>query len=115
MENLEAILESEALFTGGDQWCMEFYYHMYGNAVGSLKVYIKDHDGHEELSWTRSGNQGNAWHRALVRIHKDLFQILIKATGGQGSQRQIAIDDITVTQCKNFGKSHKSISPVPSR
>ena len=100
----EAILVSETFFTGGVPWCLEFYYHMYGNDIGSLSVYVREDNGQEALVWERSGNQGNAWHRASVHIYKDLFLVAFLASGGQGPRRLIALDDITIAECIKFGK-----------
>lgn len=47
--------------------CLEFWYHMYGDDVESLNVYLVEAD-YSELpetpSWSQSGDQGNYWHRA---------------------------------------------------
>ena len=44
--------------------CLVFYYHMYGDTIGTLNVY----SGYE-LVFNVSGNQGNYWIRARETIH----------------------------------------------
>ena len=43
--------------------CLSFYYHMYGNTIGTLNVYV----GSNKV-FTKSGNQGNKWNKASVNI-----------------------------------------------
>ena len=44
--------------------CLVFYYHMYGDTIGTLNVY----SGYE-LVFNVSGNQGNYWIRARETIY----------------------------------------------
>ena len=46
--------------------CFSFYYHMYGLNIKTLNVYNGD-----EVIWTKSGDQGDAWHKAEVTIIGD--------------------------------------------
>lgn len=55
----KARLESPTL-TGSTQYCLDFYYHMYGSTIGSLKVYAKTTSLGSAL-WTQSGTKGNQW------------------------------------------------------
>jgi len=50
----------------GELSCLEFYYHMYGYSMGTLKVYSGN-----LLVFSTSGNHGNHWKKALVTIHLD--------------------------------------------
>ena len=45
--------------------CLSFYYHMYGSSMGTLNVLVGD----RTVVFTRSGNQGNTWHRASFEIN----------------------------------------------
>ena len=42
---------------------LSFNYHMYGRSMGTLNVLVGD-----RTVFTKSGNQGNAWHRASFEI-----------------------------------------------
>ena len=43
--------------------CLEFYYHMSGVAIGSLKVTID-----EKVVFSRSGHRGNIWYKVSVNV-----------------------------------------------
>lgn len=50
--------------------CFEFYYHMFGITMGSLRVYLKKISEPWNLTaskafFVRSGNQGNKWYRGF--------------------------------------------------
>ena len=48
--------------------CFQFWYHMYGNDIGRLNVYIKIGANFGIPVWTRAGNRGNVWKVAQVPI-----------------------------------------------
>jgi len=50
----------------GEISCLEFYYHMYGDSMGTLNVYSGN-----LLVFRTSGNHGNHWKKALVTFHLD--------------------------------------------
>ena len=90
---------------------------MYGRAIGSLKVYIKEKTSRlSELnpSWEMSGDQGDQWLIGQVEIQPSQtetlhpFQIIIEGVLGSGHQSDIAIDDLSLT----LGKSCSSITNV---
>jgi hypothetical protein len=47
--------------------CLEFYYHMFGDMVKTLNVYLRSSSG-DVLIWTLSKNQGDNWKRAQVPL-----------------------------------------------
>ena len=51
--------------TGGK--CLEFWYHMLGNQMGSLAVYIKDSTQNSQV-WKKTGNQGSLWQKGRVTL-----------------------------------------------
>ena len=46
--------------------CLEFYYHMYGDTMGTLTVFSES-----EVIFNASGNHGNTWKKAEVTINLD--------------------------------------------
>ena len=46
--------------------CLSFYYHMSGSSMRTLNVYV----GNNKI-FTKSGDQGNSWHKAAVAIIPD--------------------------------------------
>ncbi|XP_033122955.1 MAM and LDL-receptor class A domain-containing protein 1-like isoform X2 [Anneissia japonica] len=85
------------------RYSLEFYYHMYGAKMGTLRVYRKSIYGysprHTSL-WSRSGNQGNSWHYAKVYFQRDGNgdnYIVFEASDGISYTGDIAIDDILIS------------------
>lgn len=58
----KAILNSPRLQFSGNM-CLQFYYHMYGSAIGTLNVIINGNN-----VFTASGNKGNMWRRAAIDL-----------------------------------------------
>ena len=51
---------------------MVFYYHLYGQFIGSLRVKVGD-----QVLWEISGNQGNSWYKATVPLNFDgIYKVL---------------------------------------
>lgn len=74
--------------------CLTFWYHMYGNDMGTLKVFIPTRDEDDQL-WYKSGNQGNQWLQALVDISTlDNYKIVFEGMCGSDIRSDIAVDDI---------------------
>lgn len=48
--------------------CFQFWYHMYGQDIGQLNVYIKTNANLSNALWTRSGNRGNVWKITQISI-----------------------------------------------
>ncbi|XP_072296914.1 MAM and LDL-receptor class A domain-containing protein 2 [Eucyclogobius newberryi] len=81
--------------------CVSFWYHMFGNSIGSLK-FITKHPGEEEtVVWMRSGTQGNKWRFADLTFQSDKpIQFIIEAVVGE-TRGSISIDDIVVSRGSN--------------
>jgi len=77
--------------------CFEFWYHMYGSAVGSFKLYKKTGSSVGVRIWSQSRNQGDEWLAAQVSVWSPLqaFRLSFEATVG-GSTGDIAIDDVQI-------------------
>ncbi|XP_046856278.1 MAM and LDL-receptor class A domain-containing protein 1-like isoform X2 [Xenia sp. Carnegie-2017] len=89
----KAWLVSQSFFNS--RKCLTFYYHMYGNDIGSLNVYRKIY-GNKYSAWSKSGNQGNAWLKAQVYVDGIYYtyKIIIEGVRGSGFEGDIAVDDI---------------------
>ncbi|MEN8826625.1 MAG: hypothetical protein ABF273_09770, partial [Wenyingzhuangia sp.] len=78
---------------------INFAYHMFGGAVmGILKLQIKENNSWSTI-WSRSGNQGNAWHLAEIDLQPYLEQpIELRFSGsiGNGWASIIAIDHVII-------------------
>lgn len=65
--------------------CFEFYYHMYGNATGILRVYLKKESESWDLDpgtaiFSKSGNHGDRWLREALSLGvvDDNFQVSMR-------------------------------------
>jgi hypothetical protein len=79
-----------------------FWYHMYGNGIGDLNVYLSS-NGKEMLLQDLYTNRGDQWFKSAISLPvcASEFQIIFEATIGIGIswQGDIAIDDIRFDQC----------------
>ncbi|CAC5358612.1 unnamed protein product [Mytilus coruscus] len=98
--------EESELFSGwigpNPKQCLTFWYHMNGEQINTLKVFQLNNESTIEL-WNKSANQGNKWYFQSLSLN-DIrpYQIKFKATRGNGSKSEVAIDDIFITNadCK---------------
>ena len=92
-----------------------FWFHMYGSTMGTLDVEISTDGGITWPTniWTKSGNQGNSWQKAIVDLSayttETDFKIRFKATTGTSTSGDMAIDDVTLQD----GPCTTSISAFP--
>lgn len=69
--------------------CIKFWYHMYGNAIGTLNVLVKTGAGSrsEDIVWTLSGNQQNqqsTWNfgQTTVASVQSAYQVKVQTKHG---------------------------------
>ena len=76
--------------------CLSFWYHMFGNNIGTLEVHQQIKGGNKQRLFNISGDQGDQWSQAQVQIISDSrpFNLLFGAHRGDGYQGNIAIDDV---------------------
>jgi len=67
----ESAVLASSLIEAGKATCVQFWYHMKGKDIGSLKVYIQTNES-RTLVWKRTGEQGNNWNFGQVG-HKEDF------------------------------------------
>ncbi|MGB0176241.1 MAG: choice-of-anchor J domain-containing protein, partial [Owenweeksia sp.] len=79
---------------------LEFGYHMYGSAMGTLKVFVSTNGGSSWIQeWSQSGNLGNSWNTALVDLSSydgQTIRIRFEGTTGTSYTSDMAIDNITI-------------------
>ena len=64
----------------GGRYCFSMFYHMYGNNIGMLKVYVKPVNtplSNSHIVWQETGNQGEIWRKAQASVTsvQDDFQV----------------------------------------
>lgn len=94
------------VFAGENQAiCFKFATHMFGNGVGSLRVWFRPSDSGSEGSdqnsnrilWEMSGDSGNNWNMAQLPIASASgFQIAFEGVVGSNYLGNIAIDSISL-------------------
>ncbi|XP_058833671.1 uncharacterized protein LOC131691364 [Topomyia yanbarensis] len=94
--------------------CFLFYYHMYGDSVGKLAIYVKPILSAllPNSSFSISGNQGNSWKEGhfVVPQQTSSFQIVIEASQGTRYKSDIAIDDVSLTIGQRCPETAEEIS-----
>ncbi|XP_069135769.1 MAM and LDL-receptor class A domain-containing protein 1-like [Argopecten irradians] len=80
--------------------CLTFAYHMYGNGIGTLNVFVKDETGANIVSWSKSGNQGNLWYGEVIEIQSPALtsKIVFQGVTGKNRRGDIAIDNVTLSK-----------------
>ncbi|XP_067661222.1 uncharacterized protein [Haliotis asinina] len=79
-------------------FCLTFWYHMYGQSMGSLQVKIMTAQSTSSPIWMKQGSQGNEWRLAKVDLLPQSVNYYIVITGVRGDSYfgDIGIDDIIV-------------------
>nr|XP_046231633.1 apical endosomal glycoprotein [Scatophagus argus] len=80
---------------GATNYCLSFFYKLYGPNTGALNVKLLDDSGYESLLWTRSGAHGNIWHEAHCLVPQQIakFRLMFEAVRS-GFDGRVAIDDV---------------------
>lgn len=85
--------------------CLEFWYHMYGRTTGSLRAYMKKVTDpwpltSDHILFSKTGNQGNVWYRAVVNlgVTDQDYQIIMEGVRGNGYVSDTAIDDVRIIE-----------------
>ena len=52
--------------------CLRFYYHMFGDRLGTLNVKLKLRNGKLETLWTKAKNQLDYWRMGHTSIDQDM-------------------------------------------
>ena len=55
-------------YVSASENCLTFYYHMYGDHVNTLNVFVRSGSDKKKLIWSLSKNQGDAWRMAQVSL-----------------------------------------------
>lgn len=104
-----ALLAPPQLYPKGI-YCVRLWYHMYGEDVNSLRVYMRTLEGDAEAlgDWgkpylLRVGDHGDDWLEAGFEFSSDghaAQQLVIEALAGFSEKGDIAIDDLRIVSGK---------------
>ncbi len=79
---------------------LRFWYHMYGDAMGSLSVEVSDNNCASWTPvWSLFGDQGNSWYEAVVNLSAysgSTIKVRFVAVTGSSYTSDMAIDYVTV-------------------
>ena len=94
---------------GTDTCHLSFAYHMYGDNIFRLELEVSEDGGFNwENLWQISGNQGDQWQKAYISLSDfeegEILQFRFIATGGNGSEGDIALDEITFFGSVDLGR-----------
>ncbi|XP_070566222.1 MAM and LDL-receptor class A domain-containing protein 1-like [Ptychodera flava] len=100
LQNQYAVLTTPSFSSDGER-CLKFWYHMFGDNIGSLFVYQRDMgDVLAVPIWSKVGNQGDIWRRGLAPLPlkrtKNDYEVSFQAVVGNGDLGDIAIDDVLI-------------------
>ncbi|KAL9985794.1 hypothetical protein ACROYT_G008239 [Oculina patagonica] len=78
---------------------LSFSYHMYGNTMGTLNVYV----GQKKI-FTKSGNQGNQWNQASVDVTEPgASELIFEGIRGSSYTGDAAIDNVKLEEIGGGG------------
>lgn len=90
----------------GFNWCLRFWYHMYGNSVGSLSVKIRVYSfnpsrPYYRTLWTQQLNHGDVWLSDQVQINSpNNFEVWLFLT------------NLNINLCRHWGpEGETSLGP----
>ena len=103
VRNAQAVLASSAVTNSNKMTCkLSMAYHMYGSQIGTLEVIAHTTYGNSPV-WSHFGNQGNQWLNTTVDFGSitGSFEIYVRASHSSGFRGDIALDDISLTNCSS--------------
>ncbi|XP_041467549.1 MAM and LDL-receptor class A domain-containing protein 1-like [Lytechinus variegatus] len=77
-----------------------FWYHMYGEDIGSLELYIQE-EKFLMRPWVKTGSQGDTWHEGIAALGRipGGFNVKFQSVRQYTVFGDVAIDDISMRQC----------------
>eukprot|EP00057_Strongylocentrotus_purpuratus_P009942 XP_011664416.1 PREDICTED: MAM and LDL-receptor class A domain-containing protein 1-like [Strongylocentrotus purpuratus] len=87
-------------FAPPGKYCVGFWFHMFGQSIATLNVYIQRNETALDLPvWTRTGSSGNQWIEGYVDV-VDIyeFRVVYEAVQGTSFTGDMAIDDVDMME-----------------
>ncbi|MEM9920946.1 MAG: hypothetical protein AAF990_22795 [Bacteroidota bacterium] len=99
--NKTAVLESPCFdLSSATIASLAFHYHMYGSAIGSIKLQVSTNNGVGWTTiWSESGNKGNQWLNTTVDLSNytgQVVQLRFYSVTGNSYTGDIAIDNLVL-------------------
>ncbi|KAL9953476.1 hypothetical protein ACROYT_G040898 [Oculina patagonica] len=83
----------------GEKSCLEFYYHMYGDTMGTLTVFSGN-----AVVFNTSGNHGSRWRKAKINIYLNKT-VTFEGLVGSSFTGDLAIDDVSIRSGRCVGQT----------
>ncbi|XP_070565435.1 MAM and LDL-receptor class A domain-containing protein 2-like isoform X2 [Ptychodera flava] len=96
---------------------LRFYYHIWGDHVGSFEVYTRTEiNGPKNSLFYRDTSSGDWWIRHATVISESAnFQVVFEVIVGEGNFGDVAIDDIVLTpECQEYSGALPIVEPDPT-
>ncbi|CAH3027830.1 unnamed protein product, partial [Porites evermanni] len=98
-------------------FCVQFYYHMYGSSMGTLRV-LRLRGSQRTIVGAFTGDRGNVWHLANIDLPAaqiQQYQVLFEAERN-GWEGDMALDEIRLTpgRCRQFVVTTTLPTPPPT-
>uniref|UniRef100_A0A8C5B5R3 Neuropilin n=1 Tax=Gadus morhua TaxID=8049 RepID=A0A8C5B5R3_GADMO len=79
--------------------CLLFYYQLQGEAMGSLRVLLRDNDDEETPIWQLKGEQGPHWRegRTILPQSPREYQVVFEGFFEHGTRGHIRIDNVQMS------------------
>uniref|UniRef100_A0A3Q2Z7T0 Neuropilin n=1 Tax=Hippocampus comes TaxID=109280 RepID=A0A3Q2Z7T0_HIPCM len=84
--------------------CLLFHYQLQGEALGSLRVLLRDDDQEETLLWSLKGDQGPQWRegRTILPQSPKEYQVVFEGFFEHPTRGHIRIDNIHLSNTINL-------------
>ncbi|XP_036379703.1 enteropeptidase [Megalops cyprinoides] len=93
--------------------CLSFWYHMYGEDVQSLKVFVENETA-VMLIFQKEGNYGDHWNYGQATLNDTMdLMVVFEAKKRRGIRNDIALDDIGLTHGPCVEGVYPEPTPVP--
>ncbi|XP_078372311.1 uncharacterized protein LOC144655983 isoform X2 [Oculina patagonica] len=107
----EAAVLTSSTIPANKATCVQFWYHMKGQEIGSLNIFIQTNES-RSLVWSQAGDKGANWLFGQVG-HKGAsksYKVVLEGVVGNGVHGDIAVDDFSLLdgeECQTiFGNEH---------
>ncbi|XP_062407771.1 MAM and LDL-receptor class A domain-containing protein 1 [Sardina pilchardus] len=92
---------ASSAFPSGKGKCLQLWYHMLGQGMGTLNVYQQPAEGEASLVFSHAGDMGELWRFAQAPLQATAstgsYRIVVEGVRGQSEQGDMAVDDVLVT------------------
>ncbi|XP_013412138.1 MAM domain-containing glycosylphosphatidylinositol anchor protein 1-like [Lingula anatina] len=98
--NLKARIISPYITATNGEYCVDFYYHMYGDYMGTMNIGVR-YDYNTYPVWQKWGDQGNMWRRMRLTARVSgygTYNLYIEGEVGRSHTSDMAIDNLVVYQ-----------------